>query len=464
MHPDDDPQSDPVEAGTLSPADSEPASRSLGPLRMLFSAAARYPAQVTIAGIALIVTASATLAIPAGFRLIIDRGFSSGGNPEDIGRWFQYLLMIVAVLALGTAVRFYMVSWLGERVVADIRLAVNRNLMRLSPSFFEINSPKEISSRMTADTAIVEQIVGTTVSVAMRNAIMAIVGTVYLFTLAPTLMLGMIIGIPAVILPIYLFGVRLQAVSRASQDRIADIGAITTEVLGAVGVVQAFNQEEREEDRFAGVVERTFETAKRRFTIRAVMTAVVIFLIFGAITLLMWRGALDVASGTISGGTIAAFVITGGLVAGSFGALTEVYGDLVRGAGAASRLSELLAERPVIAAPSRPTALPEPPRGQIAFENVTFRYPARPEVAALSQFTLKVEPGETVAIVGPSGAGKSTLFQLAERFYDPQAGTIKLDGVPLASADPAEVRRRMALVPQEGVLFAANARDNLRYG
>jgi len=447
-----------------SPEAPPPASRSLGPLRMVFAAAARYPGRVAMAGAALVVTALATLAIPAGFRLIIDRGFSAGGNPDDIARWFEYLLLIVAVLAMGTAVRFYMVSWLGERVVADIRLAVNRNLLRLAPSFFEENSPKEISSRMTADTAIIEQVVGTTVSVALRNIIMAAGGTVYLFTLVPQLTLALFVGIPVVIVPLVLFGRRLQAVSRTSQDRIADIGALIAEVLGALRVVQAFNQESREADRFAAAVERTFATAKRRITIRAVMTAVVIFLVFGAITLLMWRGALGVASGEITGGTIAAFVITGGLVAGSFGALAEVYGDLVRGAGAASRLSELLAERPLIAPPARPVALPEPPRGQIAFENVTFRYPSRPEVAALSGFTLKVEPGEAVAVVGPSGAGKSTLFQLAERFYDPQAGSIKLDGVPLTSADPAEIRRRIALVPQEGVLFAASARDNLRYG
>ncbi len=438
--------------------------RSLGPLRMVFSTALAYPGRLATAGVALVVTAMATLAIPAGFRLIIDRGFAGGGNPDDIGRWFQYLLMIVVVLALGTAVRFYSVSWLGERVVADIRLAVHRNLMRLSPGFFEDNSPKEISSRMTSDTAIIEIVVGTTVSVALRNAIMAVGGVIYLFALAPMLTLVLMLAIPAVVLPLTLFGRRLRTASRTSQDRVADIGALTAEVLGALKIVQAFNQEQREAQRFAGAVERTFATAKRRITIRAIMTAVVITVIFGSVTLLMWQGALGVASGTITGGTIAAFVITAGLVSGAFGSLTEVYGELVRGAGAASRLSELLNEQPVIAPPARPVALPEPPRGQIAFERVTFRYPSRPEVAALSDFTLKVDPGETLAIVGPSGAGKSTLFQLAERFYDPQSGSIKLDGVPLTSADPADIRRRVALVPQEGILFAADARDNLRYG
>ena len=451
-------------AATTSAADETKPVRSLGPLRMIWKAAAAYPGRVATACAALVVTASATLAIPSGFRLIIDHGFAKGGNPADIARWFEYLLLIVAVLAMGTAVRFYAVSWLGERVVADIRLAVQNNLLRLAPSFFEENSPKEISSRMTADTSLIEQVVGTTVSVALRNAIMAVGGVIYLFTLAPKLTLGLVAAIPLVILPLTQFGRRLRNVSRTSQDRVANIGAMVAEVLGAVKVVQAFNQERRESDRFSLAVERTFLTARRRILIRAVMTAIVIMVVFGAITLLMWRGALGVAAGTISGGTIAAFVITGGLVAGAFGSLTEVYGDLVRGAGAASRLNELLNEKPAILPPARPVALPSPPRGQVAFEHVTFRYPSRPEVSALADFSLTVEPGETVAIVGPSGAGKSTLFLLAERFFDPQAGVVKLDGVPLTSADPADIRRRFALVPQDGVLFAADARDNLRYG
>jgi ATP-binding cassette subfamily B protein len=460
-------QSNPAQLPSVTAEPSAPAERpvrSLGPLRMIWRAAAAYPGWVLTALLALIVTASATLAIPMSFRLIIDRGFASGGDPADIGRWFRYLLMIITVLALGTAVRFYAVSWLGERVVADIRLAVQRNLLRLSPGFFEENSPREISSRMTSDTALIEQIVGTTVSVALRNAITAIGGVAFLFYLQPTLTLVLVGGIVFVVAPIVWFSRRLRAVSRTSQDRVAEVGSMVSEVLGAAKIVQAFNQETREAARFGAAVERTFATAKRRIMIRSAMTAVVMLLIFGALTLLMWRGALGVAAGTITGGTIAAFIVTGGLVAGAFGSLTEVYGDLVRGAGAASRLNELLNEQPVISPPARPVALPAPPRGKLAFEHVTFRYPTRPEQPALLDFSLMIEPGETVAIVGPSGAGKSTLFQLAERFYDPQVGTIKLDGVPLTSADPAEVRQRFALVPQEGVLFAASARDNLRYG
>ena len=452
-------------AQALSGDHSAPAStRRLGPLAMIWRAASAYPSRVAMAGAALVVTASATLAIPASIRMIINAGFAKGSNPATIAHWFEALLGVVVMLALGTAVRFYNVSWLGERVVADIRLAVQQNLLRLAPSFFEENSPKEISSRMTADTALIETVVGTTVSVALRNAITALGGMGFLFFLAPRLTIGLLLAIPVVVLPIVWFGRRLKKVSRSSQDRVADIGSLVAEVLGAARIVQAFNQEQREADRFAEAVERTFATARRRILIRSSMTSVVMVLILGSITLLMWAGANSVASGAMTGGTIAAFVVTGGLVAGAFGSLSEVYGDLVRGAGAASRLEELLNEKPGIAPPARPLDLPLPARGQISFAHVTFRYPSRPEVAALADFSLSVEPGETVAIVGPSGAGKSTLFQLAERFYDPQAGTIKLDGVPLTSADPADIRRRIALVPQDGVLFAASARDNLRYG
>ncbi|MXP10705.1 ABC transporter transmembrane domain-containing protein [Pseudoblastomonas halimionae] len=441
-----------------------PKAKSLGPLLMIWRAATQYPTQVAIAFLALITTAGATLAIPAGLKLVVDRGFAGGGDPEQIARWFRYLGLIVVVLAIATAIRFYFVSWLGERVVADIRKQVQQNLLRLSPGFFEENSPREISSRMTADTTLIEQVVGTTVSVALRNVLMAIGGTIYLYYLAPTLTIGLVIAIPLVVLPIVIFGRRVRNVSRTSQDRVADVGSMVSEVLGSMKVVQAFGQEERERSRFADAVEQVFDTAKRRILLRAIMTSLIIFVVFGSIVLLMWRGAVGVSTGAITGGTIAAFVLVGGLVAGSFAALTEVYGDLLRGAGAASRLNELLREEPAIAAPARPIALPEPPRGQIAFENVGFRYPTRPETPALEDFTLTVSPSETVALVGPSGAGKSTIFQLAERFYDPHEGTIKLDGVPLTKADPQAVRDRFAFVPQEGVLFAASARDNIRYG
>jgi ATP-binding cassette subfamily B protein len=437
-------------------------SKRIGDLALIFRFALRYPSRIFAAGVALLVSSGATLAIPSGFRAIIDKGFGSPGT--DISRWFEYLLGIVVVMAIATAVRFYFVSWLGERVVADVRAAVQANLLRLAPAFFEENRPSEIASRLTADTSVIEQVVGTTVSVALRNIVLGTGGIIYLFSLSPKLTGLLLLGIPVIVLPIVFIGRQLRKLSRASQDRVADVGAMVDEVLGAMKVVQAFGQEKREKERFTGAVETAFGTAKRRITMRAGLVAIVILLIFSSITLVMWQGALDVASGKMSGGTIAAFVLTGALVAGAFGALTEVYGDLLRGAGAAGRLAELIEESPGIAAPAKPVALPDPPVGRVAFANVTFRYPTRPEVKALTDFTLEVAPGETVAIVGPSGAGKTTLFQLLQRFYDPDVGAVSVDGVALPDTDPAWARARIAMVPQETVIFAASARDNLRYG
>ncbi|GAO76953.1 MULTISPECIES: ABC transporter transmembrane domain-containing protein [unclassified Sphingopyxis] len=442
-------------------ATAEP-RRKLGSLRMVWHYASNYPLQLVIAAIALGIAALATLAIPYQFKAMIDSGFIAGGG--DVAPHFRLFYAICVALALATALRFYFVSWLGERTVADIRQAVQQNLLRLAPGFFEENRPSEIASRMTSDTAIIEQVVGTTVSVALRNTVMGIGGIIYLFSLSPKLTAGILLGIPVIILPIVLLGRRLQNVSRTSQDRVADIGATTAEQMGAMKIVQAFGQEAREADRFSVAVEANFATAKRRIRLRAIITATVIGLLFGAITTLLWYGAEGVAAGTITGGTIAAFVLTGGLVAGAFGALTEVYGDLLRAAGAAERLSELLNAEASIAPPANPSRFPEPPVGTLEFANVEFHYPTRPDAPALHDFSLAIRPRETVAIVGPSGAGKSTLFQLAERFYDPQRGQILLDGVPLVDADPADIRARIAMVPQETVIFAASARDNLRYG
>jgi ATP-binding cassette subfamily B protein len=468
-------------------ADTNTASngRKLGNLRVVWGFALHYPWRIAGACAALVVAAIATLAIPAGFQQVIDQGFGThhtGHTPlrspmlvvlrqllgkyldGGINFWFELLLVTVVILALATATRYYFVSWLGERVIADLRAAVQRNLVSLSPSFFEENRPSEIASRLTADTSIIEQVVGTTVSVALRNIVIGVGGIGYLFSVAPRLTALLLIGIPVIILPIVILGRRLQKISRHSQDRIADVGSIASETLGAMKVVQAFGQEDREIERFRDAVENTFATAQRRIALRAFMTAVVITLIFGSITAVMWQGALDVIAGKLTGGSIAAFVLTGGLVAGAFGALTEVYGDLLRGSAAAGRLGELLAERPLIAAPAFPLAMPEPPQGRVSFSHVDFRYPTRPEVSALSDFSLDVLPGETVAVVGPSGAGKTTLFQLIQRFYDPAAGTVSVDGIALQLTDPANVRARIAMVPQETVIFAASARDNLRYG
>ncbi|WP_254602012.1 ABC transporter transmembrane domain-containing protein, partial [Sphingomonas bacterium] len=329
--------------------------RRIGDLRLVWRTAARYPGRIAAALGALAVSSAATLAIPYGFKRVIDRGFiSGGGTTASVAGSFRYLLMIVIVLAIATACRFYFVSWLGERTVADLRRSVQANLLRLSPRYFEENRPSEIASRLTADTGLVEQVVGTSVSVALRNLFIGTGGLLYLFVLSPKLAALLLLAIPLVVAPIILLGRRVRTHSRTSQDRIAEIGAVVSEVLGAMKIVQAFNQEARERRRFADTVEQVFAIARTRILIRAIMTAIVIALIFGSITMVLWEGAIDVAAGRMSGGAIAAFVVTGGLVASSFGALTETYGDLLRGAGAASRLGELLAEQPEIAPPAKP--------------------------------------------------------------------------------------------------------------
>ncbi|MDX3901742.1 MAG: ABC transporter transmembrane domain-containing protein [Sphingobium sp.] len=449
---------------TDQPSTGKEARPPLGSLGMLWAAARRYPGRIAGAALALLVSSAATLAIPSGFKLVIDRGFGGEGG-GDMGRWFQYLFLIVVILAISSALRFYYVSWLGERVVADIRRDTQANLLRQAPAFFEENRPSEIASRMTADTAIIDQVVGTTVSVALRNMVTGIGGLLYLFALAPKLAAMLLLGIPLILVPIIGIGRRVRSLSRASQDKLADVGTITTEVLGAMKIVQSFGQEAREAERFGATVERGFATARQRIRLRAGMTAIVIALIFGSITAVMWQGAVDVAAGRLSGGSIAAFVLTGGLVAGAFGSLSEVWGDLLRGAGAASRLHELMTARPAIVAPPSPRAIPAEAAGaRLRFAGVHFHYPTRPDMAALNGIDLDIAPGETVAVVGPSGAGKSTLIQLAQRFYDPDEGTVSLNGVPLTEADPAAVRGMMAMVPQDSVIFAASARDNLRYG
>jgi ATP-binding cassette subfamily B protein len=444
---------------------SEKKRSAIGNLWIVWRAAGKYPAQIFAALFFLIMSSAATLAIPYGFKRVIDQGFGAqGGSPHAVTTAFHYLLMIVAVLALATALRFYFVSWIGERTVADLRVAVQRNLLTLPPRFFEENRPSEIASRLTADTAILDQVIGSSVSIALRNLATGIGGIVYLFVLAPKLAAMMVLGIPLIVVPLVLFGRKVRSLSRSSQDRIADVGSTVSETLSAMKVVQAFGQEERELGRFRDAVENAFRIARRRFTLRAIMTFSVILMMFGAIVMILWEGASDVAAGRMTGGSIAAFVFTGVLVGGAFGALTEVYGDLLRGSGAAGRIHELMIARPEIHAPAKPIALPAPPLGSLEFDNVTFRYPTRPEDKALHELSLAIAPGETVAVVGPSGAGKSTLFQLALRFYDPQEGRVLIDGIDLRDADPAAIRERIALVPQETVIFAASAKDNIRYG
>jgi ATP-binding cassette subfamily B protein len=438
-------------------------SRKLSNLGLLWGYARRYPAQLAVALTALMVAAGATLAIPRGLGLVVDKGFGAGAE-VDIAPYFAGLLAVVLVLGVATAFRFYFVSWIGERVVADLRRDVQAHLLRLDPGFFEVNRPSEIASRLTADTAIIDQVVATSASIALRNMFMGVGGILYLFTLSPKLTALMMVVIPLVILPIVFMGRKVRTLSQNSQDRVADVGALVSDVLRGIKVVQAFGAEARETARFAQSVEAVFATARRRIRMRAFMTAIVITLVFGAITLVLWEGANDVIAGRMTGGTITAFVLAAALVAGAFGALTEVYGDFMRAAGASARLRELLAEQPVIARPAKPEALPRPPVGGIRFHDVAFSYPSRPGLPALKQFELDVAPGERVAIVGPSGAGKTTLFQLVQRFYDPSGGRILLDGVDLRQADPAEIRDRIAVVPQEAVIFMGTARSNIAYG
>ena len=430
---------------------------------MLWGYAKAYPGHLVAALVALVVAASATLAIPQGFKLVVDKGFGAGAG-ADITPYFAGLLLIVLVMGAATAVRFYFVSWIGERIVADLRQDVQAHLLRLDPGFFELNRPSEIASRLTADTGVIEQVVGSAASIALRNLFMGVGGMAYLFYLSPKLTGLMLIVIPVVILPIVFMGRKVRALSQKSQDRVADVGSLVSEVLRAIKVVQAFGAEGREAARFAATAEAAFAAARRRFLVRAGMTAIVITLVFGAITLVLWEGARDVIAGSMTGGTITAFVLAAAIVAGAFGALTEVYGDFMRAAGASARIRDLLAQQPSIRAPARPVALPEPPEGRLAFEGVGFRYPSRPDMPAIRDFSLEVRPGERIAIVGPSGAGKSTLFQLVQRFYDPAAGRILMDGVDLRDADPADVRARIAVVPQEAVVFMGTARSNILYG
>jgi len=448
-----------------APASAVPAAglQRLRHLSILWSFVAPYRMRIVVAAIALVIAAACFLVIGQGLKRVIDVGFARG-DAAALNEALFALLGVIVVMASATYARFYLVSWLGERVIADLRRAVFSHLLELSPGFFEHARTGEVASRLTADTALLEQVVGTSVSMAIRNSLLGIGSLVMLALTSGKLTLLVLLMVPVVVTPIILFGRRVRRLSRASQDRVADLGAHVDETLHEIRTVQAYGHEDEDRRLFGARIDAAFQTALRRVRQRATLTAAVILLVFGGIGVILWIGGHDVLAGHLTAGELSAFVFYAAMVAGSVGAISEVIGDLQRGAGAAERLVELLGTQPQVTAPALPVHLPEPSLGTVEFLDVSFYYPSRPAQPALERFTLRVAQGEKLALVGPSGAGKTTVFQLLMRFYDPSSGAIRLDGVDLKLADPATVRRRIALVPQDAVIFAASARDNVRYG
>ncbi len=440
-----------------------PAGRDLGALGKLLPYMARYPLQLLGALAFLAFAAGVTLVVPLAVRQMIDHGFSAD-NAGLIDRYFLLMLLVALLLGITSATRFFFVSWIGERVVADLRRDVYAHLTKLSPSFFEVTRTGEVLSRLTTDTTLVQTVVGSSASIALRNSVMIVGAMGMLIWTAPGLSLLVLLAFPFVILPLIFLGRVVRTLSRSSQDRVADTSAHAGESLNAIQTMQAFTHEEIDRQTFGTAVEAAFRTAVRRITVRAGLTAVAIFAIFGAIVGVLWAGSQAVLTGTMTSGELSQFVLYAVLVASSFGALSEVWGELQRAAGATERLMEILAIEPEIAPPEVPVPMKGSPEGAIAFDDITFHYPTRPTDRALEHFSLNIKPGETVALVGPSGAGKSTVFQLLLRFYDPQAGRITLDGIATNDLDPATLRRAIALVPQDPVIFAGSIAENIRYG
>ena len=442
---------------------SRPSSRDLRPLRRLAGYLKPYPILLTLAAASLLAAAVATLVLPIAARQILESGFTEE-NRALISQRFQLLLAVIAVLAVASASRFYFVARIGERVVADIRKQIHAHVLRMNPTFFEVTRAGEILSRLTTDTTLIQTVIGSGASMALRNLLIFAGGFVMLIVTSPQLMGAVLVLIPLVLLPILVLGRRVRRLSRLSQDRVADTSALAGENLNAVETVQAFTQERTEMERFGAATEAAYQAALVRVRSRALLIFLVITLMFGGVVGVLWLGAEAVLSGRMSAGVLIQFVFYAIFVAGSAASLSQVWGEVQRAAGATERLLELLETRPVITAPATPLPMPEPPQGSLILDAVAFRYPSRPDEHALDGFSLAVEPGETVALVGPSGAGKSTVFKLLLRFYDPARGSIRLDGIDLREADPQAARGRIGLVPQETVIFSANARENIRYG
>ncbi len=441
---------------------ARPRSR-LGHLHHLGGYLRPYLRQIAGATLALTITAGSVLSLGVGLRYLIDNGFGDG-NTAVLDRVLAGLVIIVLVMAAATYGRFMLVSWIGERVVADIRRDVYDRVIGLSPGFFETTRTGEVLSRLTTDTTLLQVVIGSSASVALRNLLLLIGGTVMLFVTSVWLTALVFVLVPLVVLPIIIFGRRVRRLSRAAQDRIADVGAQVEESFNAIRTVQAYTHEGHERRRFADRVEAAFGVAIDRVHARALLTALVMTSVFGAVAVVFWVGGREVILGGLSGGELSQFVFFAVVVAGAVGAVSEVYGDLQRAAGATERLLELLAVEPDVAVPTDPEPLPAPAEGALAFKDVTFHYPSRPDSASLSGINLTVAPGERVALVGPSGAGKTTVFQLLLRFYDPLAGSVTLDGVDVERTDPRALRERFALVAQEPVIFSGDAWDNIRYG
>jgi ATP-binding cassette subfamily B protein len=440
-----------------------PRAKSLEPLRALIPFLQPYRATLAAAMGALLVASGALLALPVALRLVVDHGLTAR-DASTINRYFLGLFVAAVVYGVFAALRFYLVTWLGERVVADLRTAVYRRVVRLDPLFYEVTRTGEILSRLGTDTTLVQAISGVNLSIVLRSALSLVGALVMLALTSAKLTVAILVIIPAVIVPLIVIGRQVRGLSRSSQDRLADTSSLADETLNAIQTVQAFTLEELQSERYAGAVEDSFLTAVRRTRVRAYLTAFGVAMIFGGITFVLWLGAHAVVRGEMTGGQLGQFLLYAGLVGTSAAALSEMWGEIQRAAGAMERLSELLAARPGIAAPAQPLALPARIDGRIAFRDVSFRYPSRPETAALDGFSLEVVAGETVAFVGPSGAGKSTTFQMLLRFYDPQSGAVEIDGRRLTDLDPVALRRQIGLVPQDTVLFGASARENIRYG